>query len=447
VLFDGLIPSDGAPTIPYFPGDAGGADGLSEEHIEAWSVGAQIEPGAFVAKEFDFTNPKAPLQSARANAKPGADASLELFEYPGLYISDDARELYVARKLEEEQLDFEQAHGAGNARELHAGGCFKLSEYPWAAQNKEYLVIAASYELVATEYGSGGTKAEADYSCSFFAIDAQRTYRTPLTTPRPHVAGPQTAIVCGPKDEEIFTDPDGYGRVKVQFHWDRADRKGEERSCWVRVSQMWAGAKWGSVHIPRIGQEVIVDFLEGDPDRPIITGRVYNEDQPVPYDLPDNKTQSGIKSRSTPKGAQNNFNEIRFEDKKGHEELFIQAEKTQTTKVKGSQSIGVDGSRSISVGGDESTSVTGNRSATITKNETQTFKANREMKVTGTNHDTVTDAHTGTYDGTRTETVKGDDNLTVNGGNKIVKVHGQYDTVADIECKVEQGPNKRIIKD
>jgi type VI secretion system secreted protein VgrG len=447
VLFDGLISGKTPLIVPFFSGESGGVDAQSHQHVSAWSVGTQIEPGAVTAKEFDFTNPTAPLVSARVDPGPGANAGMEMFEYPGLYIDHDARELYVARKLQEEQLDAEQAHGEGNARTLGAGTVFTLADYPWAAQNKQHLVIAASYQLVATDYSSGGGDAPSDYGINFFAIDAKRQYRTPMTTPRPRVAGPQTAIVCGPDGEEIFTDPDGYGRVKVQFHWDRADRKGEDRSCWVRVSQTWAGAGWGAIHIPRVGQEVIVDFLEGDPDRPIITGRVYNDYQPVPYTLPENKTQSGIKSRSTPKGGPANFNEIRFEDKKGAEELHIQAERDQSTHVKRNQSISVDADRSISVGGNESTSVTGTRSATITKKETQTFQADREMQVTGTNLDEITGAHTGKYHAGRTETVEKGDTLTVVGSDKTVTVHGNYNTTADTQFQVLQGSNKLLIKD
>jgi type VI secretion system secreted protein VgrG len=251
-------------------------------------------------------------------------------------------------------------------------------------------------------------------------------------------------VVVGEKDQEIWTDK--YGRVKVQFHWDRYGNGDENSSCFVRVSQVWAGAKWGAMHIPRIGQEVIVDFLEGDPDRPIITGRVYNDDNKPPYDLPDNQTQSGIKSRSTPKGGPNNFNEIRFEDKKDNEELFIQAEKNQTTKVKHNQSISVGADRSVSVGGNESISVTGTRSSTITKKETQTFKDDRVMTVAKTDTVTITEAHTGTYHGGRTETVDKGDTLTVNASDKTTTVHGQFNITADKQFQVTQGANKLLVK-
>lgn len=436
VLFDGPITEGDAESIPFFPGDGGGADAQSHEHVEAWSVGVQIEPGAFAAKEFDFTKPRAPLLSARQHPGPGATSAMEMFEYPGLYIDTGARELYVTRKLEEEQLDFEQAHGAGNARGLRAGGRFELTGYPWAAQNKEYLVIAATHELVATNYSSGGDAAQPDYTVSFFAIDSQRTYRTPVTTPRPHVAGPQTAIVCGPDGQEIFTDPDGYGRVKVQFHWDRTDKKGEDRSCWVRVSQAWAGAQWGAMHIPRIGQEVIVDFLEGDPDRPLITGRVYNASQPVPYALPANKTQSGIKSRSTPGGGPSNFNEIRFEDKKGSEELFVQAEKDHTTNVKNNQATTVGADRTLGVGGNDSTTVGGDRSRKVTGNDSTTIGQNQTLSVTGNRTKTVTANESVTIGASSTETVAIVRAVTIGAAYQITVGGAMNETVG--AAKVEE---------
>jgi len=166
-------------------------------------------------------------------------------------------------------------------------------------------------------------------------MDSEIPYRQVRSTPKPIVQGPQSAIVVGPDSEEIYTDE--FGRVKVQFHWDRYGQKDENSSCWVRVSQLWAGAKWGGMHIPRIGQEVIVSFMEGDPDKPLITGRVYNAECMPPYALEQNKTQSGIKSRSTKGGGPDNFNELRFEDKKGSEEVYLHAEKNLTIDVKNAE--------------------------------------------------------------------------------------------------------------
>ena len=174
-----------------------------------------------------------------------------------------------------------------------------------------------THDILQDDYGSTSSSgSDFDYHCSLQAMPTSETFRPALTTPRPIVHGPQTAFVVGDGgDGEIWTDE--HGRVKVEFHWDRADQKNSNSSCWVRVSQSWAGKGWGAQFLPRIGHEVIVEFLEGDPDRPIITGAVYNKSNPPPYSLPGNKTQSGIKTRSHKSDDAANYNEIRFEDKPG----------------------------------------------------------------------------------------------------------------------------------
>jgi type VI secretion system secreted protein VgrG len=215
-------------------------------------------------------------------------------------------------------------------------------------------------------------------------------YRPPRITPRPTVQGPQTAVVVGRAGEEIYTDK--YGRVKVQFHWDREGKQNENSSCWIRVSHPWAGKGWGAVAIPRMGQEVIVDFLEGDPDQPIITGRVYNAEQMPPYGLPANQTQTGIKSRSSKGGGADNFNEIRFEDKKGSEEMYIHAEKDQKTVVEHDQTIGVGNDRaesikrdrSLEVGRDKSEAVRRDKTIQVGRDHNEKINANMAVMV-GTN--------------------------------------------------------------
>jgi len=229
------------------------------------------------------------------------------------------------------------------------------------------------------------------------AIDRATPFRM-RRLEKPIVRGPQTARVVGPKDEEIWTDK--YGRIKLQFHWDRdTERKGEHRSCWVRVAHPWAGNRWGAIHLPRVGNEVVVDFLEGDPDRPLVTGSVYNADNMPPYALPENKTQSGIKTRSSKGGTEANFNEIRFEDKKDHEELHIQAERNMSILVKHDQSLTVHGNRKVTVHG----------------------------------------ASTGTHHGGRNETIQNGDSLTVERSDKTTMVGGEYNIVAVKHYNVSSG--------
>jgi type VI secretion system secreted protein VgrG len=230
-----------------------------------------------------------------------------------------------------------------------------------------------------------------------------------MTTQKPLVGGPQTATVVGPGGEEIFTDK--YGRVKVQFHWDREGQRDDKSSCWVRVSQIWAGKNWGWMSIPRIGQEVVVDFLEGDPDQPIITGRVYNADNMPPFDLPANKTQSGLRTRSTLNGTAANCNELRFEDKKGSEQLFIHAEKNQDIEVENDETHWVGHDRNHRVDNDEN--------STIGRDRSETVQRNKLIQIVGNHSESVNGAMSIVVGRTLTETVALNYSETVGGAMEV----------------------------
>ncbi len=366
------------------------------DHLQYWAVTQSIQPESYAIKDFDFKNPGGDLLSILM--QPGDHAfpieQPEIFDYPGEYTERSDGESYVEIRLQELRSQHERVSGGGPCRGLSAGCLFTLMEYPREDQNKEYLVLSVSHQINDTSYISdGGGNADELYRCQIEVMDSAVSYRQVRSTPKPIVQGPQTAIVVGRDNDEIYTDE--FGRVKVQFHWDRYGERNENSSCWIRVSQLWAGAKWGGMHIPRIGQEVIVSFMEGDPDKPIITGRVYNADCMPPYDLPANKTQSGIKSRSSKDGTSGNFNEIRMEDKKGSEELYIHAEKDHTAITEN------------------------DRTATVERgNDKITVQA-----------------------GTRSVTVKGNTSLTVQAGDRIVDVTGNYklDTTNEISM---QAPSK-----
>ena len=288
----------------------------------------------------------------------------EVYDYPGEFEQNTEADVQTRIRLEEEQAPFERVHGEGNARGFQCGALFNLEKYPRQDQNKEYLIVEAGYTIQVSNYDSlDDPEAEPEVHVRLVAQDSKIAFRSPCTAKVPTIAGPQTATVVGPSDHEIWTDE--YGRVRLQFHWDREGKYNENSSCWVRVSQAWAGQEWGSIHVPRIGQEVVVSFLEGNPNRPLVTGRVYNADNKPPYDLTKNPTQSGIKSHSTKGGTSDNFNEIRFEDKKGEEEIHIQAEKNMTTLVKHDQSTMVQASRTTTVGVSDTLHVGGNQSVTI----------------------------------------------------------------------------------
>ena len=431
---------EGYESLPYYPPDDRRAKDI--EYVDRWELNHQVVSEAYATTDFDFERPSAHLGSRTALPGEHALRGSEHFDYAGAYLhpkkSDEQvkaernevpRDVYVRIRLEELRASLEQTRGTTNARGLGVGNLLNLTEFPRADQNREYLIVSANYELRAHELESTGHgDTEEVFRCSFAALSSARPFRPSRRAAKPVIHGPQTAIVVGRAGEEIWTDE--YGRVKVQFHWDRFGTSNEDSSCWVRVAQLWAGDGWGAIHIPRIGQEVIVEFLQGDPDRPLITGRLYNSDHMPPYALPVHQTQSGIKSRSTRRGTASNFNEVRFDDAKGHEELHIHAEKDQSTKVKAAQSISVGAGRSVSVGGDESISVGGKRTTTVTKKNTVT----------------VNDEHEFTAKLKVTETFKDDHSLTITGAQdiKIEKkktehVTQSYELTTDEKFNLTQG--------
>jgi type VI secretion system secreted protein VgrG len=263
------------------------------------------------------------------------------------------------------------------------------------------------------------------YDNVFVCIPRTAPFRPARVTPKTFVHGPQTAMVTGPSGSEIHTDE--FGRVKVRFHWDRVNPADDTSSCWVRVSQGWAGVGWGQMHIPRVGQEVIVDFLEGDPDRPIITGRVYNAESTVPYALPDNKTQSGIKSRSSPDGATTNFNEIRFEDKKGEEQVYMQAERDLVLLVKNARTETIN--EGDLNGDDTYTLLKGNKVATVSEGNYTLTVAQGDMTVDVTEGNETRTVGQGNYERTVSQ---GNHTTTVSQGNHTTTVsQGNVELTAD----------------
>lgn len=378
--------------ITYYPPE--NQQHREEEHIFDWSLSQEVQPGIYALNDYDFKQPKANLQVKSAISRKHDRATMEIFDYPGEYVTSAEGEAYVRSRVEELQAEFERAHGQANARGLAVGSTFKLQGYPRSDQNREYLVVSASHMLVSDAYDSSPSAGQGEeYSCTFSTMHIQETFRPARLTPKPMVQGPQTAVVVGPSGEEIHTDK--YGRVKVQFHWDRYGKRDENSSCWVRVSHPTAGKSWGSVQIPRVDQEVIISFLEGDPDQPIITGRVYNADQMPPHGLPQAGMVSGMKSNSTPGGG--GYNEMSMDDTKGKEKVTVHGQYDMNTTVEHDQTN------------------------TVNNKFTETIKSDATIKITEGNyrHDIV--AGTATYhvkgaltenfDATQATTVK--DNITI----------------------------------
>ncbi|HTU65327.1 MAG TPA: type VI secretion system tip protein TssI/VgrG [Steroidobacteraceae bacterium] len=412
--------ASGYETVPYFPPDSPEA-ARKRDHLAEWSFSKSVLPGTFATTDYDFTAPKKSLAGNSSISKSHSRANFEVFDYPADLAKFESSETSRVAKIRVQELQATHmvAHGKGDAAGLATGYKFKLDQYPRKDLNIEYLVTGAKYLVTNDPLTAGGAGAGAQCVVNVDAIDAKTPFRPARVTPRPTVQGAQTAIVVGKAGEDIYTDE--HARVKVQFHWDRVGKSDENSGCWIRVAQTWAGKQWGAIHIPRIGQEVIVDFLEGDPDKPIITGRVYNGANMPPYDLPANKTQSGVKSRSSKDGSPANFNEIRFEDKKGSEQLLIHAEKNQDIEVENDETHWVGHDRKKTVDNDETSHIKGNRTETVDKDETITISGNRTETVGKDETISISKARTETVGDNETVSIGKDQQHSV-GGNRTRNV-------------------------
>ncbi len=424
---------DDYASVPFYPPDQ---QMRERDHFYDWQLAREVQPGSLALNDYDFQRPAASLEVRSSVSRSHSNADHPLYDYPGEYVQSKDGEHYARTRIEAIHSQFERVQLRGRARGLGSGHLFKLTGYDRADQNREYLVVVARYQIRQELYESGQLDLAEQFTSELDCMDASQAFRPLPLTPMPIVRGPQTAVVVGPGGEEIWTDQ--YGRVKVHFYWDRHDQSNENSSCWMRVSQAWAGKNWGSVQIPRIGQEVIVSFLEGDPDRPIITGRVYNAEQTVPYELPANATQSGVKSRSSKDGSPANFNEIRMEDKKGAEQLFIHAEKNQDIEVENDETHWVGHDRTKTIDNDETVHVKHDRTETVDNNETITIGVDR--KETVGNNETIS------IGVNRTEDVGSDEKITI-GANRTEDV-GSNETItigADRTEKVGANENITIV--
>ncbi len=378
----------------------------------------ELQTGKVLLRDFDFMNPKHDLE-----VQLGEDQAPSSFDYPGRYLTREQGEVLARIQLQEQLAQVISLQGSSTCMPFSAGHRFKLDQYYRETAGSD-LVLGTVHHVASQSFSRAAEDSSAfQYRNTFTCFPARVPFRPVRRARKPLVAGTQTAIVSGKPGEEIWTDE--YGRVKVLFHWDREGELNERSSCWIRVAHHWAGRNWGALFLPRIGQEVIVDFLEGDPDRPIIIGRVYNADQMPPYPLPAEQTKSTLKSDSSKGGG--GSNELRFEDRKGSEELYIHAQKdfnevvehNHTTTVKVNQTNSIIGNQSESVGGDQSMSVSGNRTKTITKDETVTVQQNRTQGVTL--------KETITVGGTRTQEVTGKETVTL---------HNVRETTIDVKDKL-----------
>ena len=313
--------------IDFNPGVIGST---LDERITHWTIEKSVCTGKYAQQDYDFTKPRTSLMTKGEDVKKHGHAEYEVYDYPGEYGEKGDGDRYTGIRMEEMAQPHETCYGNAFSRGICAGYKFTLKGYSRDDQNREYVAESTDFEGITTGYETGEGHVEDGFRCSFAVIPSDVQYRPPRTARKPFVRGCQTATVVGPAGEEIYTDE--HSRIKVQFHWDREGKNDENSSCWIRVAQGSAGKQWGTVFIPRIGQEVLVTFLEGDPDQPLVSGVVYNAVQKPHYSLPDEKTKSYIKTNSSPGG--DGFNEIRFEDKAGSEQIFIHSERNMDTRVK-----------------------------------------------------------------------------------------------------------------
>ncbi|KAB8310337.1 type VI secretion system tip protein VgrG [Erwinia endophytica] len=341
----------GYETIPYHVTPSGGS--TSEEGISLWELQDTVTPGIYSTDDYDFRKPNAWMLQARQNPVSPSPGHIDVYDWPGHFVDHSHGEFYARIRQEVWQAEHHQISGAGTALGLAPGYTFTLLNAPFFSDNGEYLTTGAFYDFEENRYASG-SDSSTKHSIAIEVIPSGITFRASPKTAWPRTHGPQTAKVVGPQGESIWTDK--YGRVKVKFHWDRLAKGDDTSSCWVRVSSAWAGQGYGGVQIPRVNDEVVVDFINGDPDRPIITGRVYNDASMPPWELPAAATMMGFLSR-TKDGSPDNANALRFEDKAGEEQVWLQAQKNMDTQVKNDATH--------SVGGDQTVTVQKNFSSTV----------------------------------------------------------------------------------
>lgn len=431
--------------VEYFQGDA------DFNRVSRWEHRFEFRPGKWTQNDYNFETPSTNLKSSSTTVLPlkGTD-KYERYDYPGGYAKTSDGGALTDLRMEEEEAAYEVVDGASTCRSFSPGGKFTLQKHDCKSEEgKAYALTAVEHEASEPGYVAGVEPGQ-DYRNAFTCIPATVVYRPGRTTPRPVVSGPQTAVVVGPSGEEIYTDK--YGRVKVQFFWDRLGKKDENSSCWVRVAEGWAGKTWGTLFLPRVGQEVVVEFLEGDPDRPLVTGRLYNAEQMPPYTLPANQTQSGIKTRSSKQGSTDNCNELRFEDKKGSEQVYFHAEKDFVREVENDDKLTVSHDQTITVKNDRTETVQeGNESVTVSKgNRTTTIsQGNESLEVKQGNRTVTLGQGNNTLElkqGNRSVILDmGGDTLTIKQGNQTTKLNmgaSVTDAMQSIELKVGQSSIK-----
>lgn len=401
--------------IRYVSADQLGTAG--EECIHSWTVAESVKSGRYVTSDYDFKKPQAKLQQIRSTLKDHAHADYEMYRW-GHGFTDPAHGEHLTRvELERLQQGKTLITGKTNARGMAPGYTFKLYFHPDDGQNGEYLVSEVNYEFNENLYASG--EDAPDWTLDFTVQKSTEQYRPTRKTPRPSVLGIHTATVVGPPGEEIWCDK--YGRVKLQFPWDRYGQSDENSSCWIRVSSPWAGGDFGGVNIPRIGQEVLIEYINGDINRPVIIGRVYNDFNMPPWGLPAAAVISGLKS-STHKGI--GYNEFSMDDTAGNEKITIHGQHDMNTTVQHDQSNTIKNDQANTIHKDQTNTIKNNQTTTVDKNQTNTIIENQTNTVKGNQTNTIDKDQATTITNNQVTTIHKDQTTTVKANRSTVVKEG-----------------------
>jgi type VI secretion system secreted protein VgrG len=480
-------------TVPFYLKESGEGDFLGyrrkDDHIFEWMGGDSVNTGHVSLTDFNFEKPSADLATAnkippRGNSK---HTKYEIYDYPARYheiqpgknagSTGSPGTDFARKRMEAFAVERKTRRGQSNIRQMEIGFKFKLDKHPRKVDNgKEFMITRCRHQLqIDADYDTGEITRSVlghplqfnrednpdTYRSIFEVIPADEPFRPPQKTEKPRIPSIQTAIVVGPSGDEIYTDK--YGRVKVQFHWDRLGKNNEKSSCWLRYAVPWSGKNWGWVGIPRIGQEVVVQFEEGDPDRPMITGMLYNAETMPTYTLPANMTQTGIKTRSTKKGSAQNYHELVFEDKKGEEFIRFHSEKDYfqvvennadvkigfekkdkgdlTHGIKNDETREVGNNRTLTVGNNHTETVKGNQKHTINKNRTQTVKGNETVKILKNKSDKISKNYNITVG--QKMTVKATQKITLKCGGSSITMTPAAITMKSTNITVKANANMK----
>jgi len=485
ILADGIgahQPTPGGPTFSFKFRETAGYR-RKEDHIFDWNAVEGQTPGKVTLDDFDFSRPNADLKQAKSIEKgTHSHKNHEIYDYPGhlrqngmdspqdadMSQIDEAAERKTRVRMEARAVEHVRWRGAGNVRNMANGQTFKLKDHPRVRDETEFLIVAATHKLqVESDYEDEETRnqmlderLETDesnqdaYRCLFEVIPKNEPFRAPIATPWPEIPGIHTAIVTGPSGEEIYTDD--YGRIKVQFHWDRDGENNENTTCWVRCVMPWTGKNWGIISIPRIGQEVVIHFEEGNPDRPVCTGMLYNADTMPPYTLPDNMTQTGIVTRSTKGGSADTFNELIFEDKIDEEFVRLQSEKDYKETIKNNAEITIGMEKmdpgdltqtiyhtkteTIKTGDHIFTVEEGNQQVFVKTDHAETVEGKSTVEITGNYSQTVKEGNV------IREVSQGNEDVTISLGNFTLDTSaGKVEVTAAQSIELKVGPSSVLI--